>query len=87
MKISFTKHANSLGETYLEHLASALLYACTIAAAFVVCLIHAFLPFLFENTGGEMINRLSDNINKRTKQNCACSTAPKKKRKKSNAPR
>ena len=81
MKISFTKHPNSLGETYLEHLASALLYAGTIAAAFVVCLIHAFLPFLFENTGGEMINKLSDSINKRankSKGKCACATTPRK---------
>ena len=85
MKISFTEHPTSLGETYLEHLASALLYTFTIGGALVVCLIHAFLPFLFENTGGDMINRLSDKITKRTKGKCACATSykpPKKVRKK-----
>jgi|TARA_R110000744_G_scaffold123843_1_gene229241 hypothetical protein len=80
MKLLFTKHPEELGETYLEHLATALLYCGTIAAAFIVCLIHAFLPFLFEHTGGDMINKLSTSVSRRTKRKCACATDIEKKK-------
>ena len=80
IKLLFTKHPEELGETYLEHLATALLYCGTIAAAFIVCLIHAFLPFLFEHTGGDMINKLSTSVSRRTKSKCACATDIEKKK-------
>jgi hypothetical protein len=73
IRLLFTKHPAELGETYLRHLATALLYCSTLAAAFVVCLIHAFFPFLFENTGGNLINKLATSVSKRTKRKCGCS--------------
>tara|TARA_R110001599_G_scaffold75281_7_gene206858 strand:+ start:713 stop:988 length:276 start_codon:yes stop_codon:yes gene_type:complete len=85
MKISFTEHPKELGETYLQHLLEALLFSATLAAAVFVCLIHAFLPFFFTHTGGDMVAKLSDRMTKRTKRKCACATSykpPKKKRKK-----
>ena len=69
----FTTHPKSLGETYWQHLWSALRYCGTLLAAFVVCLLHAVLPFLFENTGGNLINKLATSVSKRTKRKCGCS--------------
>ena len=77
MKISFTEHPKELGETYLQHLLEALLFSATLAAAVFVCLIHAFLPFFFTHTGGDMVAKLSDKITKRTKRKCACATSYK----------
>lgn len=80
IKLLFTKHPAELGETYLEHLATALLYCATLAAAFIVCLIHAFFPFLFEHTGGDMINKLATAVSKRNKCKCTCATDVEKKK-------
>ena len=69
----------------MQHLLEALLFSATLAAAVFVCLIHAFLPFFFTHTGGDMVAKLSDKMTKRTKRKCACATSykpPKKKRKK-----
>jgi hypothetical protein len=65
MKISFTEHPNKLGETYLQHLLFALIFCSKITIAFVACLIHAFFPFILKNTGGNIINNLSETINNR----------------------
>ena len=65
MKISFTEHPNKLGETYLQHLLFALIFCSKITIAFVAFLIHAFFPFILKNTGGNIINNLSETINNR----------------------
>lgn len=65
MKISFTEHPNKLGETYLQHLLFALIFCGKIIIAFAACLIHAFFPFILKNTGGNIINKLSETINSR----------------------
>lgn len=62
MRISFTEHPASVGETYFGHLVSALCFSGKMAAALVVCLIHAFLPFLFEKTGSRMVMELVDGM-------------------------
>lgn len=62
MKISFTEHPASVGETYFSHLFSALGFCGTIALALMACLVHAFIPFLFEKTGSQMITRLMDDM-------------------------
>lgn len=51
----FTKHPNSVGETYIEHLFMALGFAGRMALATFVCFVHALLPFTFEKTGSKMI--------------------------------
>lgn len=51
----FTRHPNSVGETYFEHMGMAGGFAIRLLGAFVVCTVHAFLPFLFEKTGSAMI--------------------------------
>ena len=54
----FTKHPNTVGETYLEHVLSALSFAIMMLLASVICTIHSVLPFLFEKTAGNIIEDL-----------------------------
>ncbi len=74
MRISFTEHPASVGETYFGHLFSALSFCGKMTVALMACLVHAFLPFLFEKTGSQMICRLMDdmvhNRDKSTDANC-----------------
>jgi len=58
----FTDHPASVGESYFQHMAAALSFTANMALATVVCLIHAFLPFLFVKTGSGIINRLHDRM-------------------------
>lgn len=53
-----TKHLDDINETYLEHMLHALRFSLTMAFGSVVCLIHAFLPFLFEKTGSNIIRKM-----------------------------
>ena len=53
MNNPFTKHPNSIGETYLEHMKIALNTAVKIQLIVLIIVIHAVFPFLFEHTGGE----------------------------------
>ncbi len=58
----FTRHLESVEETYVEHFGHALSFAATLAVAAAVCLVHALLPFLFESTGSRLIHRLHDRM-------------------------
>ena len=51
----FTGHPASVGETYFQHLVTASTFFAKLFVAAVVCLVHAFLPFLFEKTGSKLI--------------------------------
>ncbi|QHE91464.1 hypothetical protein PI93_021720 [Pandoraea fibrosis] len=61
MKI-FTQHPASVGENYLQHMGSALSFALPLLGAFLACLVHALLPFLFAKTGSRIITRLHDRM-------------------------
>ncbi len=58
----FTEHPASVGETYFGHMFSALSFCAKMTVALMACLVHAFLPFLFEKTGSQMIMRLMDDM-------------------------
>jgi len=58
----FTDHPRSVGETYLEHMATAASFAAALFAATLACIIHAVLPFLFTTTGSSMIARLYERM-------------------------
>ncbi len=62
MRISFTEHPASVGETYFGHMFSALSFCAKMTVALMACLVHAFLPFLFEKTGSQMITCLMDDM-------------------------
>lgn len=51
----FTRHPQSVGETYFEHMGMASGFAISMFAAAVVCAVHAVLPFMFEKTASRMI--------------------------------
>ena len=55
MHALFTRHPNSVGETYFEHLGVALGFAGTLLAAAAICAVHAVLPFAIEKTASRMI--------------------------------
>ncbi|MGK0173555.1 MAG: hypothetical protein ACI9W2_005303 [Gammaproteobacteria bacterium] len=58
----FTRHLDSVDETYFEHLTHAMSFALTLARATVACMIHALVPFAFERTGSECIKTLHDRM-------------------------
>ncbi len=55
---AFTDHPATVGESYLEHLRSALGFSLTMIRSAICCAVHAFVPFLFEKTGSSAIDDL-----------------------------
>ncbi len=62
MKNLFTDHPSSVGEGYFEHMGQATSFALPLFVAAFACLMHAFLPFLFEKTGSRIITGLYDRM-------------------------
>lgn len=58
----FTSHPASVGESYLEHLGAALWFSGRLFVASLACLLHAFLPFLFDKTGSRIVSQLSEHM-------------------------
>ena len=58
MRNYFTKHLNTIGETYFEHLKAALKFSYHLFTAAIACTVHAFLPFLFEHTAGKKVHHI-----------------------------
>ena len=54
----FTAHPESVGESYLQHLAHASLFAVRMIGGGLACFVHALLPFLFVKTGSRTITEL-----------------------------
>ena len=51
----FTRHPAAVGETYGEHLVFATGTGGRMILAGLACIVHGFLPFLFERTGSRAI--------------------------------
>lgn len=62
LKSKFTEHPAAVGETYGEHLATAMSYSWPLLRAALATGVHAFLPFCFEKTGSESITRLHERL-------------------------
>ena len=62
MNNPFTKHPHSVGETYLEHMRIAFNTAIKIQLVVLIILIHAIFPFLFEQTGGDKLNKINKDL-------------------------
>lgn len=58
----FKSHPESVGESYLEHLAHASYFGFRMVYAGFACLVHALLPFMFEKTGSKIITHLHDRM-------------------------
>lgn len=58
----FTEHPATVGETYWQHLRSAMSFAWAFATTAVAVAVHALVPCLFVRTGREAIERLHRQI-------------------------
>ena len=65
MNNPFTKHPNSVGETYLEHMKIALNTAIKIQLVVFIILTHALCPFLFEHTASDKLNKITKGLQHR----------------------
>ncbi len=62
MDLSFTKHPQSVGESYGEHFAVASSFGSAMILGGLACMAHALLPFLFTSTGSRTIKRLHERM-------------------------
>lgn len=58
----FTEHPQSVGESYLQHMHSALTFSGRLFTATLCCLVHGLLPFLFKSTGSTIIADLHNRM-------------------------
>ena len=61
MKV-LTRHLDSVGESYFQHLRHAMSFAVHMFLGALACLVHAVAPFLFEKTGSRCIEALHDRM-------------------------
>lgn len=61
----FTRHPNSVGESYFGHLGFAAWFGGWLALAAAAALVHAFLPFLCETTASRIVRRLYERTSRR----------------------
>jgi hypothetical protein len=57
-RLSFTEHPQSVGESYLQHMASALSFSWRMQLGALACLVHGLLPFFFTRTGSSTVSYL-----------------------------
>ncbi|HXP03733.1 MAG TPA: DUF6356 family protein [Stellaceae bacterium] len=62
MKVSFTEHPATVGESYFEHLRVASGFSFSMIAGGLACFVHAIFPFLFTHTGSGVIRSLHDKM-------------------------
>lgn len=59
---AFTRHPETVGESYFQHLGSAWGFAATMAMGAVACLLHGLFPFAFQASGSRRIRDLHDRM-------------------------
>ena len=67
MKNIFTKHPNSVGESYLQHFVKACGFSVKLILISVRVFIHAIFPFLFAHSTSNRVSKLNDVLQKRSK--------------------
>ncbi len=73
LKRLFTDHPAMVGETYPEHMRTALGFAGPLAKAASAALVHAFLPFVCTTTASDIVKGLYGRMTRR----CAtCKSGP-----------
>ncbi|MCH7817807.1 MAG: hypothetical protein IIC60_14700 [Proteobacteria bacterium] len=55
-------HLESVDESYLQHMRQALSFTLALLFGSLCCLVHAFLPCLFEQKGSQIVDRLHDRM-------------------------
>jgi hypothetical protein len=54
----FLKHPRAVGETFFEHFVTAFEFGATMIVAGAACVVHAFVPRLFEHTASRTVTTL-----------------------------
>ena len=62
---SFTRHPETVGETYGQHMGVAFGFGVTLIGAGLACLVHGLLPFAFERTGSDTVRGLHERLGRR----------------------
>ena len=65
MKNPFIKHPNSVGESYFSHMIHSLSYSIKFLLLCMMTFIHAFFPFIFENTSSKLVKKISEHLDDR----------------------
>ncbi len=65
MKNPFIKHPNSVGESYFGHMIHSLSYSMKFLCLCIMTFIHAFFPFIFENTSSKLVKKISEHLDNR----------------------
>ena len=60
--MNLRSHLNQNNQTYFAHMKDALCFSSRSFLASTAFLVHAILPFTFENTGSSLINKLDADI-------------------------
>ena len=55
----FTKHPESVGETYWEHFCFASKFGMSMVMGGAACILHAVFPFLFPKTGSTILMKMA----------------------------
>jgi hypothetical protein len=58
----FRDHPHSVGETYWQHMGTALSFGSRMVAAGIACSLHGIFPFLFVTTGSSTVRHLHDSM-------------------------
>lgn len=58
----FVDHPRSVGETYLQHMASAFSFGWRMVLAGLACILHGILPFCCVKTGSKTVRHLHDSM-------------------------
>lgn len=64
----FTRHPQTVDETYGEHMGVAWSFAFPMLLGGLACFIHGIFPFLFETTGSRCVKLLHTRIANRGRQ-------------------
>lgn len=68
VKDLFTKHPSESGETYIAHLFTALKYSIRLLWAATAVFIHAFFPFVHQNTASSICHNILGDVKDRFEQ-------------------
>ena len=64
----FTRHPREVGESYLGHLRTAAGFGAVMFVGGLCVMVHAVLPFLFENTGSRTMDKLHKRMTRRSER-------------------
>jgi hypothetical protein len=59
MKVSFTEHPASVGESYAAHFLHAAGFSVSMLRGGLACMVHAVFPFLCTKTGSGIVAQLN----------------------------